>query len=402
MERRPWIQYYPASIPNTIDASTYSSSVHFMEEIFENCQDLPMCENMGKVLTFNAVDKLSKSFAAYIQRHIDLSVGSHAAIQLPNPLQYPIAVLGMLRGGLVVVNINPQHTPSEMAYQLKDAGVRSIVVLENFAYKLVEILPDTIIQTIIDTKIGDMLGSIKGKLLNFAIKHIKKLVPTYSIPQAISFKEVLAKGKEAIFYPVALKFSDIAFLQYTGGTTGISKGAVLSHQNLKNNFQQLEPVIRLFLKEKEERIMIPLPLYHILGLDSLFEMAKLGAKCLLITNPKDIPRFIKGCGKSKPTCLIGINTLFEKLLAHKKFKKLNFTALKLTIAGGMKTQVKVKNQWEHLTGSKLMEGYGLTECSPGISTDMINSMHHMTLPGTLVIIRTKQVKSYLMEQPANY
>lgn len=386
MIRRPWIQHYPASIPHTIDTARYSSLVHFMEEIFEQYQDLPMCENMEKVLTFSSIDKLSKSFAAYIQQYTNLSVGSHVAIQLPNLLQYPIAMLGMLRAGLVVVNINPQYTPSEMAYQLKDAGVRAIVILENFAHKLVEILPDTSIQTIIVTKVGDMLGSIKGKLLNFAIKHIKKLVPTHSLPQAISFKEVLAKGKGATFHPVALKSSDTAFLQYTGGTTGVSKGAILSHGNLTANLQQLEPVMRLFLKEKEERTVIPLPLYHIFGLGSLFMMAKLGVTCSLITNPRDIPRFIKELQKGKPTCLIGINTLFEKLLAHKNFKKLNLTALKLTIAGGMKTQEEVKNQWKHLTGSKLMEGYGLTECSPGISTDMINGMRHMPLPGTFVII----------------
>ncbi|MEF2229155.1 MAG: AMP-binding protein [Candidatus Cardinium sp.] len=386
MTRRPWVQHYPASIPDSIDTSRYRSLVHFMEEIFAQYQDLPMCENMGKVLTFHAMDKLSKSFAAYIQQYTNLSAGSHVAVQLPNLLQYPIAVLGMLRAGLVVVNMNPQYTPSEMAYQLKDAGVRAIVILENFAHKLAEILPDTSIQTIIVTRVGDMLGSIKGKVLNFAIKHIKKLVPAYSLPHAISFKEVLAKGKKAIFRPVGLQSSDTAFLQYTGGTTGVSKGAVLSHGNLTANFQQLEPVMRLFLKEKEERTMIPLPLYHILGLGSLFAMAKLGAKCSLITNPRDIPRLIKELQKRKPTCLIGINTLFEKLLAHKNFKKLKLTALKLTIAGGMKTQENVKNQWESITGSKLMEGYGLTECSPGISTDMINGLHHMPLPGTFVIV----------------
>ncbi|MGI2257481.1 AMP-binding protein [Candidatus Cardinium hertigii] len=385
MKQRPWIQHYPLTIPDTIDTTRYTSLVHFMEEVFEQYKDLPMCENMGKVLTFSAVNKLSKSFAAYIQQHTNLSVGSHVAVQLPNLLQYPIAVLGMLRAGLVVVNINPQYTPSEMAYQFKDAGVRAIVILENFAHKLVEILPDTSIQTIIVTKVGDMLGSIKGRVVNFAIKHIKKLVPTYQLPQAISFKEVLEKGKKSIFRPLALKASDTAFLQYTGGTTGVSKGAILSHGNLTANFQQLDPVLRLALKEQEERTILPLPLYHILGLCSLFAMAKLGAKCSLITNPRDIPKLIKTLRKIKPTCLIGINTLFEKLLAHKQFKKLKLSSLKLTMAGGMKTEKKVKNQWENLTGSKLIEGYGLTECSPGISTDMING-NHIPLPGTFVII----------------
>ncbi|WP_243517167.1 MULTISPECIES: AMP-binding protein [unclassified Candidatus Cardinium] len=392
MTQKPWIQHYPASIPDTIDTARYRSLVHFMEEVFEQYQDLPMCENMGKVLTFHRVDKLSRAFAAYIQQYTNLSVGSHVAIQLPNLLQYPIAVLGMLRAGMVIVNINPQYTPAEMVYQLKDAGVHAIVVLENFAHKLVEILPDTSIQTVIVTKVGDMLGSIKGKLLNFAIKHIKKLVPRYNLPQAISFKEVLEKGKQAIFRPIPLQPSDTAFLQYTGGTTGLSKGAILSHGNLTANFQQVELVMRLLLKEKEERTMIPLPLYHIFGLVSFFAMAKLGAISSLITNPRDIPRFIKELRKTKPTCLIGINTLFEKLLVNKAFKKLKLTSLKLTIAGGMKTQEKVKKHWEQLTGSKLVEAYGLTECSPGVSTDMINGLYHMPLPGTSVIIADETAK----------
>lgn len=386
MTQRPWLAHYPTSVPDTVDVSKYHSLVHFMEEVFEKYQHLPMFENMGKVLNFHTVDKLSKSFAGYIQQYTNLSVGSHVAIQLPNLLQYPIAVLGMLRAGLVVVNINPQYTPSEMAYQLKDAGVRAIIVLENFAHKLAEILPDTSIQTIIVTKVGDMLGPIKGKLLDFAIKHIKRLVPRYNLPQAISFKEVLKKGKRTVFRPVALKSSDIAFLQYTGGTTGVSKGAMLSHGNLTANCQQLEPIVRLALQEKVERTMIPLPLYHILGLGSLFTMAKIGAKSLLITNPRDMPRLIKAFKRSKPTCIIGINTLFEKLLAHKNFQKLKLTSLKLTIAGGMKTQEEVKDQWEKVTGSKVAEGYGLTECSPVVTTDMINGISQMPLPGTSVMI----------------
>ncbi|WP_339044241.1 AMP-binding protein [Cardinium endosymbiont of Tipula unca] len=386
MEKKPWLTHYPASIPHKIDLSIYSSLVHFMEETFAKYRELPMCENMGKILTFDAVDKLSKSFAAYIQQHTNLVAGTHVAIQLPNLLQYPIAVLGMLRAGLVVVNVNPQYTPHEMAYQLKDAGVRAIVVLENFAHKLAEILPETSIQTVIITKVGDMLGSIKGRLLNFAIKHIKKLVPKYNLPQVVSFKEVLEIGKKSIFSPVSLKPSDTAFLQYTGGTTGVSKGAILSHGNLTANFQQLEPVMRLTLEERIEQTVIPLPLYHILGLGSLFAMSKIGAKCLLITNPRDIPRFVKELEKSKPTCLIGLNTLFEKLLANEKFRSLDFSAMKLTVAGGMKTQEDIKEDWEALTGSKLVEGYGLTECSPGVSTDMINGANHMPIPGTAVII----------------
>ena len=382
----PWLAHYPSSIPSTVDITHYHSLIHFMEEAFANHKGLPMYENMGKVLTFDRVDKLSKDFAAYVQKYTNLVVGSRVAIQLPNLLQYPIVVLGMLRAGLVVVNINPQYTAHEMAEQLKDAGVAAIVILENFAHKLVDILPDTTIQTVIVTKVGDLLGSVKGKILNFAIRHIKKLVPSYHLPQAIAFKEVLSKGKKGIFQPVSLTLSDTAFLQYTGGTTGISKAAMLSHGNLIANFLQMDPIIRLFLEEKVERIAMPLPFYHIFGLGGLFVMAKLGAKSLLITNPRDIPKFVKELWKAKPTCLIGINTLFEKLLANKKFRKLNFSSLKLTVAGGMKTLLKVRNEWEELTSSKLIEGYGLTECSPCIATDMIDGRHHMPLSNTLVRI----------------
>lgn len=382
----PWLNHYPSSVPSAVDCTRYTSLVDFMEEFFANNKGLPMYENMKKVLTFDTVDRLSRYFAAYFQQYTNLTVGSPVAIQLPNLLQYPIVVFGMLRAGLVVVNINPQYTAYEMVYQLKDAGVSAIVVLENFAHKLTEILPDTAIQTIIITKVGDMLGIVRGRFIDFAIKRIKKLIPKYHLPQAISFKDVLAKGKKVIFKPVVLKASDTAFLQYTGGTTGVSKGAVLSHLNLISNFLQMYPIIRLSLEEKAERIMMPLPFYHIFGSGGLFTMAKLGAKSIFVTNPRDISKFVKGFRRCKPTCLIGIHTLFEKLLANSKFRKLNFSSLKLTVAGGMKTQPGVRDEWEHLTHSKLVEGYGLTECSPCITTDMINGLYHMPLPSTLVLI----------------
>ena len=386
MIQTPWLNHYPSTVPHTIDPSKYASLVHFMQEAFAHYTHFPMCENMGKVLTFGAIDQLSKAFAAYMQQHTPLLPGMHVAIQLPNLLQYPIAVLGMLRAGYVVVNINPQYTPHEMAYQLKDSDVRAIVILENFAHKLVDILPETAIQTIIVAKIGDLLGGLKGNFLNFFVKRIKKLVPNYHLPQAVSFKEVMQKGKKSLFQSVGLKPSDTAFLQYTGGTTGVSKGAVLSHGNVLASLQQLEPVMRLMLQENVERVVMPLPFYHIMGLGGLLIMAKIGASSLLITNPRDIPRFVKALHRYKPTCLIGINTLFEKLLANDKFNQLDFSALKLTVAGGMKTQPHTKEMWEKCTGSTLLEGYGLTECSPSVATDMIDGVHHMPLPGTLVVI----------------
>lgn len=386
MIRTPWLAHYPSGVPHTIDPARYVSLVHLMQEIFARYSRLPMCESMGKVLTFGKMDQLSRAFAAYIQQHTSLLPGMHVAIQLPNLLQYPIAVLGILRAGCVVVNVNPQYTPHEMAHQLKDSNARAVVILENFAYKLVDVLSETAVQTVIVAKVGDALGSFKGGLLNFFLKRVKKLVPPYRLPQAVSFKEVVARGKKALYRSVDLTPSDTAFLQYTGGTTGISKGAVLSHGNVLANLQQLDPVMRLGLQEKVERVVVPLPLYHILGLAGLFAMAQIGARVLLIANPRDIPRFVKALHNYKPTCLIGIQTLFEKLLANDKFGQIDLSSLKLTIAGGMKTQPEVRATWEQRTGSKLVEGYGLTECAPVVSTDMIDGLHHMPLPGTLVIV----------------
>lgn len=393
MTETPWTQQYPLAIPPTIDATKYRSLIHLMEELFTQYGDLPMCENMGKILTFHAVDKLSKSFAAYLQQQAHLTTGSTIAIQLPNLLQYPIALLGALRAGLVIVNINPQYTPHEMAYQLKDAGTRAIIILENFAHKLTEILPQTAIQTIIITKVGDMLGNVKGRVLNFVIKHIKKLIPSYHLPQTIPFKEALAKGKKLMFHPIALQPTHIALLQYTGGTTGVPKGAILTHGNLTANCQQAEPFIRLVLKEKIERAMIPLPLYHIFGLSSLLLMAKLGAKSLLITNPRDIPSFIKAWKQYKPTCLIGIGTLFEKLLINSQFNKISFATFKYTFAGGMQTHEEIKKQWEAVTGSKVVEGYGLTECGPGVAGNIINGIYHLPFPSTLIKIADESGKA---------
>ncbi|MDD9139574.1 MAG: AMP-binding protein [Candidatus Cardinium sp.] len=393
MINTPGIKQNPSSVPCNINVTKYRSFIHLMEDMVARYGNLPMCENMGKILTFRTVDKLSKIFAAYLQQYTSLKVGATVAIQLPNLLQYPIVLLGMLRAGLVVVNINPQYTSHEMLHQLKDAKAQAIIVLENFAHKLAEILPDTAIQTVIITKVGDMLGAFKGKILNFIIKYIKKLVPAYHLPGAVSFKQALAKGKKVVFLPVDLQASDTALLQYTGGTTGVAKGAVLSHGNLTTNIQQVAATLGFVLKEKKERVIIPLPLYHIFGLSSLFTMAQLGARCLLITNPRDIHRLIKEWLAYQPTCLIGVNTLFTKLLADKKFGALCFHTFKYTFSGGMQTYETVKKQWEDLTNSKLIEGYGLTECAPAVASNMHNGTHYIPLPNTHVRIATAEGKA---------
>lgn len=392
MTKAPWLKQYPCSIPHTIDYTQYTSLIHFMEEAFNKYQEFAMCENMGKVLTYQQVNQLSQAFCAYLQHSTTLQVGDRVAIQLPNLLQYPIAMLGILRAGLIGVNINPQYTPYEMIAHLNDSKAQAIIILENFAYKLEEILPNTSIKTVIIARVSDLFNPIKRGIVNFTIKYIKKLIKPYHLPNTILFKDILVKGSKMPCNPIPLKPTDTAFLQYTGGTTGLLKAAMLSHENIIANIQQLNPIMRLALHEGKECMMIPLPLYHIFGLSCLFATAKIGGKMVFITNPRDMERFVKLFRKYQPTCLIGIHTLFEKLLNNPQFKKVNFSSLKLTVAGGMKTQQEVKTAWINLTGSQFFEGYGLTECAPVITTDMINGKNHIPIPNTFVMIADDQGK----------
>lgn len=392
MENYPWLQHYPQGLSPTIDPDRYESLVNLFEECFERYRSLPMYENMGKKMTYHEVDKLSQAFAAYLQKHTFLQAGDHIAMLLPNLLQYPIALLGILRAGMVVVNVNPLYTAYEMAHQLQDSKAKAIVLLTNFAYNLEKIVSKTTIQTIITTEVGDMLGRLKGPLVNFAIKHIKRLVPSYTLPQAITWNKVLRTGKRIHFHRMSPKSDQTAFLQYTGGTTGVSKGAVLTHRNIVANIEQMTAWIRVKLKEKEEIIITSLPLYHIFSLIvNLLTMMRIGAKNVLITNPMDIKGFIKELRKHRFTCITGVNTLFNLLLAHKEFASLDFSYLKNALASGVALQKTVAEKWHATTGVPLLEGYGLTEAAPGVACNTFIGTHRIDtvgipLPSTVVKI----------------
>lgn len=393
MQEYLWLQHYPSSVPATINPSQYDSLVAWLEDAIARYKQLPMFENMGKILTYKDIDQLSKSFAAYLQNYTNLKPGDHIAIQLPNLLQYPVAMLGSLRAGMVVVNINPLYTPYEMEHQLKDAAVKAIVILENFAYNLMPIIEKTAIETVMITKVGDLLGRIKGPLINFAAKYLKKLVPFYHLPQMIRFNQVLAIGKKEPFNPPKITGDQIAFLQYTGGTTGVSKGAVLTHHNMLANLAQMAAFMMTKLKIGQEIIITPLPLYHIFALTvNMFAMIKIGAKNILITNPRDLKSFIQELKKHRFTCISGVNTLFNGLLNQKAFQSLDFSHLKIALAGGVSLRETVARKWEELTGTPLIEGYGLTEAAPTLTCNLLDAKDNrigtigIPLPSTILKI----------------
>ncbi|OJW68916.1 MAG: long-chain-fatty-acid--CoA ligase [Candidatus Amoebophilus sp. 36-38] len=404
----PWLQHYPASVPFQINPDRYESLTIFLEEALEKYKNLPMFENMGKVLTYGEINRLTQAFAAYLQNHTNLQPGDHVAIQLPNLLQYPVAMLGILRAGMVVVNINPLYTSYELEQQLKDVTAKGIITLSNFAHNLASIIQNTSIKTVIITEVGDLLGKFKGCLTNFTVRHIKKLVPYYKFPKSFqinSFNKALRLGIKAQFNRVTPQATQPAFLQYTGGTTGISKGVVLTHKHIIANMEQMFTFMQLKLTEGKEIYITPLPFYHIFALTvSLLAPIKLGAKNVLITNPRDIGSFIKELRKHRFTFLSGVNTLFNSLLAHPAFASIDFSTLKISITGGVALQDEVADKWEKVTGNPLVQGYGLTEASPCISCNLPNGTHRrgtigVPLPGTLIKIVDDQYQEVLPEQP---
>jgi long-chain acyl-CoA synthetase len=392
MQENFWLQHYPPSIPTVINPDQYSSLVAWLESVVTRYGKLPMFENMGKVLTYADIDRLSRDFAAYLQNHTDLQLGDHVAIQLPNLLQYPIAMLGILRAGMVVVNINPLYTSYEMEYQLKDSAVKGIVILENFAHKLMPIMGKTALQTVIVTKLGDMLGKLKGTFINIAARYIKKLVPSYQLPQSVSFKQVLALGKKGSWTYPNLTNEQMAFLQYTGGTTGVSKGAVLTHRNILANLEQMATFMLTKLNIGQEVIITPLPCYHIFAMTvNLLAMAHIGAKNVLITNPRNFKACIRELKKHPFTAITGVNTFFDGLLNQEKFKSLDFSHLKIALAGGMALRENVAKSWEEVTGIPLIEGYGLTETSPALTCNLPDRANRIgtvgiPLPSTIIKI----------------
>ncbi len=368
-----WTKNYPSGVLNDINLNQYSSFVDLFNEGFDKYSNAIAFENMGKSITYAELDELSKSFSNFLTQELKLKKGDRLAIQSPNVLQYPIALIGAIRSGIIVVNTNPLYTPDEMKHQFKDSGCKAILILSNFAHNLERIIKDTDIEHVIISNMGDMLGTIKGTIVNFVVKYVKKMVPNYSIDNFYSFKQAISIGKNYSYSQVNIDSSDIAFLQYTGGTTGVSKGAMLSHKNVISNVIQVSSWMDILLEEKKEIVITALPLYHIFALVcNALVMFKYGARNILITNPRDMDGFVKELSKYKFSIITGVNTLFNGLLNNSKFADLDFKMLKVAFGGGMAVQDIVANKWKSVTGCPLVEGYGLTETSPVVTINPLD------------------------------
>ena len=368
-----WLKSYEQGVNPEIDISQYSSISDVFRQSVEKFADKPAFQNMGKTLTYAEVGKLATDFASYLQNVLKLPRGERVAIMMPNVLQYPIVLFGILQAGLVAVNTNPLYTPRELEYQLKDSGATTIVVLENFANTLELVLPHTQIKHVIVASVGEMFGMIKGALMNFVIRKVKKMVPEYRIPNTVTFQTALKQGAANTFKPVELTRDDTALLQYTGGTTGLAKGAVLSHGNICANMLQAKEWIKNSLHEGKETVIAALPLYHIFALTvNLMIFANIGSKIILITNPRDMKGFIGELKKEPISVFIGVNTLFNAMVNRPDFAEVDFSRLKLTLGGGMATQRAVAEKWKKITGTPIVEAYGLTEASPGVCCNPLN------------------------------
>jgi long-chain acyl-CoA synthetase len=393
MKDFPWFKSYPVGTPHEIELYEHNSLVELFDVSCKKFKNKVAFENMGASLTYGQVDELSRNFAAYLQQELGLKKGDRIAIQMPNLLQFPIAFIGSLRAGLIVVNTNPLYTPREMEYQFKDSEATAIVIVANFAANLEKIIGNTKIKHVIVTQLGDMLGSMKGALVNFVVKNIKKMVPAYSLPHAIQFKEVMKKGVSMTLTTPAVSTSDIAVLQYTGGTTGVSKGAQLSHGNIIAHNTMSKYWFRPYMcKEGKDLIITAIPMYHIFALTvNGVLMFSTGVKNVMITNPRDMKGFVKELRKHKFTIITGVNTLFNGLLNHPDFKSLDFSHLKGAVGGGMAVQDVVAKRWEQVTGKPLVEGYGLSETSPVLCCNPLDGNHKLgtigiPMPSTEVAI----------------
>lgn len=394
MLQKVWLKNYPPGVPEQVDLHIYTSLVDLFMQTCERFGDAIAASNFGSELSYNQLERYSQQFAAYLQQELGLQKGERFAIMLPNILQYYVAMFGALRAGLVVVNINPLYTTPEVVQEVVDAKVENLIVLANFAHTVEAAWSQTPLKRVIVTEIGDLLGFPKSWLFNIAARYIKKLVIKYNIPQAITFKHVLARGKQLRLQSVPLNQEDIAYLQYTGGTTGTPKGAILTHGNILANVEQATVWVKSSgLDEGKEVVVVPLPLYHIFSLTvCAFCFFNLGAEAVLVTNPRDIPSLIKELSRKPYSALVGINTLFNALLQRPEFTHLSFSALKLVIAGGMPLQQVIAEKWQQLTGIPILEGYGLTEASPIVTINPTNIQKFngsigLPIPSTEVDIR---------------
>ncbi len=360
-----WLKNYPKGVSTSVDISKYNSILDVFNEAVAKYNNSPCFTNMGHTLNYNEIDVQSDYFASYLVNVCRLKKGDRIAIQMPNLLQYPIAMFGAMKAGLIIVNTNPLYTDREMEHQFKDANVKALVILSNFAHLLQKIINHTDIQHVIVTNVGDMLPFPKRILVNAVVKYVKKMVPDYKLQHTTSFIDAIDMGKEKSFDPAKLDIDDIAFLQYTGGTTGVAKGAMLTHRNIVSNMLQTFEWLSPLLKRGEETVLTPLPLYHIFSLTvNCMTLMAYGAHNILITNPRDIPDFIKTMAKYKPTVMSGVNTLFNALMNNPEFAKLDMSNMKISVAGATALQETVAKRWLEMTKSPVVEGFGLTETSP--------------------------------------
>ncbi|PIV32880.1 MAG: long-chain-fatty-acid--CoA ligase [Lysobacterales bacterium CG02_land_8_20_14_3_00_62_12] len=400
-----WLSSYPQGVPASINVGDYGSVVAVLEEACNQFRERPALYSMGKTISYGDLDRQSRDFAAFLLHDLQLEKGDRVALMLPNLLQYPIAIFGVLRAGLTIVNTNPMYTARELKHQLTDSGAKAIVVLDNFASTLAEVVNETGIQHVLTTGVGDLLGFPKSVLVNFVTRYVKKMVPAYSIPGAISFSSALARGARATLPKLSISHDDIAFLQYTGGTTGVSKGAVLTHRNLVANMLQSGAWIGKNTRPGEEIIITALPLYHIFALTAnCLVFMRLGGLNVLIANPRDMKGFVGELKKHRFTALTGVNTLFNGLLNTAGFTEVDFSQLHLSLGGGMAVQRAVAERWKAVTGCTLVEAYGLTETSPSVCMNPLdlaayNGAIGLPVPSTLVSLQDDNFKEVATGEP---
>lgn len=401
-----WLKHYPAGVPAEIDASQYASVQHLLEDSFRKYAERPAFESMGKSLTYAQLDAYSRQFAAWLQSR-GLEPGARVALMMPNVLQYPVALAAVLRAGYVVVNVNPLYTPRELEHQLKDSGAEAIVILENFAHTLEQVVARTAVRHVVVATMGELLGFAKGAIVNLVVRHVKKLVPPFRLPQAVSFRHALHEGGQLSMTPVRRQADDIAFLQYTGGTTGVAKGAMLTHRNIIANILQAEAWLKPGIRDNEKVLtfVCALPLYHIFALTVCALMGiRMGGRNLMITNPRDIPDMLKTLSKTEFHILPAVNTLFNAMVNHADSDKVNWSSLMIAVGGGMAVQKAVADKWFAKTGVPLLEGYGLSETSPiaasntPITTEYTGTIG-MPIPSTELAIRDDDGRDVPLGEP---
>ena len=397
---KPWLRSYPPGVPADIDAKQFASVRDIFARSIERFADLPAFSNMGRTITFREVDRLSRDFAAWLQHGAKLPRGARVAIMMPNCLQYPVALFGALRAGYTVVNCNPLYTPRELEHQLNDSGAEAIVILENFCKTLQAVVDKTKVRHIVTTQLGDMLGFPKSAIVNFVVKRVRKMVPAWSLPDTVTMGSVLSAGAGMKLDEPALTHDDLAFLQYTGGTTGVSKGAMLTHGNIVANLLQVSAWWGTGLRDGREIIVTALPLYHIFALTgNCLAFMNIGAHNVLITNPRDLPKFVAELKKYPFTCITGVNTLFSALLNTPGFAEVDFKPMRMALGGGMAVQRAVAERWKQVTGKALVEAYGLTETSPGACINPLvegaeyNGYAGLPISSTVVTIRDDEARA---------